>query len=151
LGRQGEMYVKISERRSEGEVLESYVTTTRNKAAAFRLIKKALKRHGQPEAITTDGLRSYRAAMSKLGNEEKQEIDRGVNNRGEQRSAAPTTRTGMPRFRRMKTLQKLASVLPTSTTTSTWSATSSIDRQGTPLGRVRRLVDRHGLRFGSKR
>ena len=31
-------------------------------------MKKALKRHGTPEAITTDGLRSYGAAMSELGN-----------------------------------------------------------------------------------
>jgi transposase-like protein len=39
-------------------------------------MKKALKRHGSPEAITTDGLRSYRAAMNELGNAEKQEVGR---------------------------------------------------------------------------
>ena len=44
----------------EGEVLESYVTKTRDKAAALSFMKKALKRHGSPEAITTDGLRSYK-------------------------------------------------------------------------------------------
>ncbi len=33
----------------EGEVLESYVTTTRDKAAALRFM--ALKRHGSPERI----------------------------------------------------------------------------------------------------
>lgn len=42
----------------EGEVLESYVTKTRDKAAALRFIKKAMKRHGKVKAITTDGLRS---------------------------------------------------------------------------------------------
>lgn len=31
-------------------------------------MKKALKRHGAPDAITTDGLRSYTAAMTELGN-----------------------------------------------------------------------------------
>ena len=31
----------------EGEVLESYVTKTRDKSAALRFIRKALKRHGQ--------------------------------------------------------------------------------------------------------
>jgi len=31
---------------------------TRDKAAALRFMKKALKRHGSPAAITTDGLRS---------------------------------------------------------------------------------------------
>jgi putative transposase len=46
-------------------------------------MKKTLKRHGSPEAITTDGLRSYRAAMNKLGNAEKQEVGRGANNRVE--------------------------------------------------------------------
>ena len=36
-------------------------------------MKKALKRHGSPEAITTDGLRSYKAAMTELGNADKQD------------------------------------------------------------------------------
>jgi putative transposase len=44
-------------------------------------MKKALKRHGSPKAINTDGLRSYGAAMSELGNREKQEIGRWANNR----------------------------------------------------------------------
>ena len=73
----------------EGEVLESYVTKTRDKAAALRFMKKALKRHGSPAAITTDGLRSYRAAMTELGNAEKQEIGRYANNRAEN-STAPS-------------------------------------------------------------
>ena len=39
----------------EGEILESFVTKKRDKAAALRFMKKALKRHGSPEGITTDG------------------------------------------------------------------------------------------------
>jgi len=58
----------------EGEILESYVTRTRDKGAALRFMKKALKRHGSRAAITADGLHSYRAAQ--LGNAEKQEIGR---------------------------------------------------------------------------
>jgi putative transposase len=58
----------------EGEVLESYVTRTRHKKAALTFMKKALKRDGSPEAVTTYGLRSYRAAMNELGNAEKQEV-----------------------------------------------------------------------------
>ena len=46
----------------------------RDKAAALTFMKKALKRHGSPDAITTDGLRSYRAAMIVLGNSDKQEV-----------------------------------------------------------------------------
>lgn len=34
----------------EGEVLESYVTHTRAEAAALTFVRKALKRHGSPEA-----------------------------------------------------------------------------------------------------
>lgn len=34
----------------EGEVLESYVTKTRNMAAALRFMKKTLQRDGSPEA-----------------------------------------------------------------------------------------------------
>ena len=51
----------------EGEVLESYVTETQDKAAALKFIKKALKRHGRPKAIVTDGLRSYGAALREIG------------------------------------------------------------------------------------
>ncbi len=114
-----EMYVRVSGEMvylwravdHEGEVLESYVTKTRDKAAALRFMKKALKRHGSPEAITTDGLRSYRAAMNELGNAHKQERGRYANNRAEN-SHLPVRRRerAMLRFRRMKTLQKFASV-----------------------------------------
>ena len=95
----------------EGEILESYVTRTRDKAAALAFMKKALKRHGAPERITTDGLRSYGAAMKELGNSERQEIGRHANNRAEN-SHLPLRRRerAMLRFRRMKTLQKFASV-----------------------------------------
>jgi putative transposase len=95
----------------EGEVLESYVTRERDKEAALRFMKKALKRHGSPEAITTDGLLSYKAAMTELGNQEKQEIGRWANNRVEN-SHLPFRRRerAMQRFRRMKSLQKFPSV-----------------------------------------
>ena len=95
----------------EGEILESYVTKTRDKAAALAFMKKTLKRHGAPERITTDGLRSYRAAMKELGNAERQEIGRHANNRAEN-SHLPLRRRerAMLRFRQMKTLQKFASV-----------------------------------------
>jgi putative transposase len=95
----------------EGEVLESYVTKSRDKAAALTFMKKAMRRHGRVEAITTDGLRSYRAAMKDLGCAHKQEVGRWANNRIEN-SHLPLRRRerAMLRFRRMKTLQKFASV-----------------------------------------
>jgi putative transposase len=114
-----EVYVKINGETHylwravdhEGEILESYVTKARDKAAALRFMKKALKRHGSPKAITTDGLRSYRAAMTELGNAEKQEVGRWANNRVEN-SHLPFRRRerAMLRFRPMKSLQKFASV-----------------------------------------
>jgi putative transposase len=45
----------------EGEALESLTTITRDKKAALVLMKKALKRHESPVAITTYGLCSYGA------------------------------------------------------------------------------------------
>ena len=51
----------------EGEVLESFVTWERDKAAALKFIKKAMKRYGRPGAIVTDGLRSYGAALKEIG------------------------------------------------------------------------------------
>ena len=107
----GEMHYLWRAVDQEGEVLESYVTRTRDKAAALKFMKKALKRHGSPEAITTDGLRSYRAAMDELGNAAKQEIGRWANNRVEN-SHLPFRRRerAMLRFRQMKSLQKFASV-----------------------------------------
>jgi putative transposase len=95
----------------EGKVLESFVTKERDKAAALKFMKKAMKRFGSPAPITTDGLRSYRAAMNELGNAAKQEIGRWANNRVEN-SNLPFRRRErtMLRFRQMKTLQKFASV-----------------------------------------
>jgi putative transposase len=114
-----EMYVKVNGEMvylwravdHEGEVLESYITKTRDKAAALRFMKKTLKRHGSPAGITTDGLRSYKAAMSELGNAHKQEIGRYANNRAENAHLPFRRRErAMLRFRRMKSLQKFASV-----------------------------------------
>lgn len=95
----------------EGEVLESCVTRKRDKSAALRFLKKALRRHGKAEAIVTDGLRSYPAAMRELGNLDRREVGRWLNNRAEN-SHLPFRRRerAMLRFRRLKSLQKFASV-----------------------------------------
>ena len=74
-------------------------------------MKEALKRHGSPETITTDGLRSYMAAMTTFGNTGKQKVGRWANNRVEN-SHLPFRRRewAMLRFRQMKSLQKFALV-----------------------------------------
>ncbi len=114
-----EVYVKISgEMRylwravdHEGEVLESFATVTRDKVSALTFIKKLSKRHGRPAVIVTDGLRSYGAAVKEIGNADRQVTGRWLNNRAEN-SHQPFRRRERARlrFRRMKTLQKFASV-----------------------------------------
>lgn len=96
----------------EGEVLESFVTTTRDKASALKFIKKALKRHGRPRSIVTDGLRSYGAALKEIGGADLQApVGRWNNNRAENSHLSFRRRErAMLRFRRMKTLQKFAAV-----------------------------------------
>ena len=90
----------------EGEVLESYVTKRRNKAAALKFLRKAMKRYGNPQIIVTDRCPSYGAAMKDIGNKDRQEVGRHKNNRAEN-SHLPFRRRerAMLRFRRMRSLQ----------------------------------------------
>ncbi len=114
-----EMFVKINGERHylwravdhEGEVLESFVTKKRDKKAALKFLKKAMRKHGNPEVIVTDGLASYGAALKEIGVADKQETGRWQNNRVEN-SHLPFRRreSAMLRFRRMRSLQKFASV-----------------------------------------
>jgi len=114
-----EMFVKINGERHylwravdhEGEVLESFVTRTRDRKAALKFLRKTLKRHGCVAQIVTDRLRSYGAALGELGIRERQETGRWRNNRAEN-SHLPFRRRerAMLRFRRMRSLQKFASV-----------------------------------------
>jgi len=95
----------------EGEVLESFVTKRRDRKAALRFLKKLMKQYGAPKMIVTDRLRSYRAAMSELGNATKQNTGRWLNNRAEN-SHLPFRRRerAMQRFRTTRSLQKFTSI-----------------------------------------
>jgi len=95
----------------EGEVLESFVTKTRYKKAALKFLKKTLKRHGPADKFVTDCLRSYGAALRELCIRDREETGRWANNRAEN-SHLPFRRRerAMLRFRRIRTLQKFASV-----------------------------------------
>ena len=95
----------------EGEVLESFVTKTRDKKAALKFLKKSMKRHGRPQVFVTDKLRSYGAALKEIGASDRQETGRWLNNRAEN-SHLPFRRreSAMLRFRRMRSLQKFAAV-----------------------------------------
>jgi len=52
----------------EGEVLEVFATKRRDRGAALKFLKRAMKRYGRPRSIVTDRLLSYRAAMNVIGN-----------------------------------------------------------------------------------
>ena len=129
----------------EGEVLESYVTKKRDKSAALRFMKKALKRHGQADKIVTDGLRSYPAAMRDLGNLERREMGRYLNNRAEN-SHLPFRRRerAMQRFRQMKSLQKFVAV-HASLTNHFNSERHLVDRQTFKLRRSAAMAEWQSL------
>jgi putative transposase len=95
----------------EGEVLESYVTKRRDRKAALKFLRKSMKRHGRPEVLVTDKFRSYGASMKVIGNADRQETGRWLNNLAEN-SHLPFRRRerAMLRFRKMRSLQKFVSV-----------------------------------------
>ena len=70
-----------------------------------------MRKHGRPEVIVTDRLRSYGAALKEIGNADRQETGRWLNNRAEN-SHLPFRRRerAMLRFRRLRSLQKFAAV-----------------------------------------
>ena len=114
-----EVFVKINGQRHylwravdhEGEVLESFVTKTRDRRAALKFLRKSPSRHGSPDVLVTDRLRCYGAALKDLGRGDDREMGRWANNRAEN-SHLPLRRRerAMLRFRQMRSLQKFASV-----------------------------------------
>ena len=86
-----EMFVKINGEGhylwravdQEGEVLEAFVSKKRDREAALKFLRKLMKRYGRPDAIITDRLRSYRAALRELGGSGLQQAGRWLNNRAE--------------------------------------------------------------------
>ncbi len=114
-----EVFVKLNGKRiylwraidHEGTVLESFVSKRRNKRAALKILRKLLKKYGQPYEIVTDKLGSYRAAMRELGLIKTHETRQYSNNRCEvshqhfrQRERA------MCKFRNLQSLQKFTSI-----------------------------------------
>ncbi len=95
----------------EGEALENFVTRKRDKVAAQRFLRKALKRHRPVEVIVTDRLASCGAALKAVGADNKHQVGRGPNNRVEN-SHLPSRRRerAMLRFRRMRSVQKFAAL-----------------------------------------
>ena len=86
-----EVFVKINGERhylwravdQEGEVLEAFVSKKRDRKAALKFLRKLMKRYPRPDAIVTDRLRSYRAALRELGGTGRHQAGRWLNNRAE--------------------------------------------------------------------
>ena len=114
-----EVFVKINGERhdlwravdQEGEVLEAFVSKKRDREAAVKFLRKLMKRYGRPDALVTDRLRSYRAALRRLGGSGLQQAGRWLNNRAEN-SHLPFRRRehAMLGFRRMRSLQIFVTV-----------------------------------------
>ena len=107
----GELHYLWRAVNQEGEVLETYVTKRRNRQATLKFLRKIMKRHGPSLTIITDKLRSYKAAMRQLGNQNKQDTTKYHNNQAEN-SHQPFRRRerAMNKFRAEKTLQKFVSI-----------------------------------------
>ena len=96
---------------SEGEVMDLLVQSRRNTAAAIRLMRKLLKKQGfMPEEVVTDQLRSYGAAIRKLGLSARHEQGQRQNSRAEN-SHQPTRRRErkMQRFKSPGSAQRFLS------------------------------------------
>ena len=95
----------------EGEVLEAFVSKKRDRKDALKFPRKQMQPYPRPGAILPDRLRSARAALRELGGSGLHKASRLLNNRVEN-SHLPVRRRedAMLRFRRMRSLQKFATV-----------------------------------------
>ena len=92
-------------------MLEVFATKRRDRKAALKFLKRAMKRYGRPGTIVTDRLRSYSAAMKEIGILERQDCGRWLNNRAENSHQPLRRREGaMVRFRDIETVQKFAAI-----------------------------------------
>ena len=96
----------------ESEVLDVLVQKRRNKAAALKLLRKLLKNQSfMPDAIVTDGLASYQAAMKVLGCRDRHQPGRLRDNNRVENSHLPVRRRErkMQRFKSQGQAQRFVS------------------------------------------
>ena len=137
-----EMVVRIKGKRmfmwravdKEGEVLDMLVQKRRNRAAALKLLRKLLKNQGfVPDAIVTDGLASYKAAMKILGCDYRRKPGRLRDNNRVENSHLPVRR-------RERKMQRFKSQGQAQRFTATHSAIYNI------FSTQRHLVSRNTMR-----
>ena len=111
-----EVFVKINGKQhylwravdQDGEVVDVYLQSRRDGAAAKRFFKRLLRNHGgEPRQIVTDKLRSYPVAHREVIPETIHVTDRYANNRVEQSHAATRVRErGMRKFKSVRQAQR---------------------------------------------
>ena len=116
----------------EGEVLESFVTKTRDRKAALKFLKKTLKRHGHSAEFVTDLMRSYGAALRELGISDRQETGRWANNGAEDSHKPFRRREKCSASGGREHCRSSRQSMPPSITTLTRSAPSTADRISRP-------------------
>ena len=115
-----EVFVKINGKQlylwravdQEGEVVDVFLQSCRDRAAAKRFFKRLLRRHGgEPREIVTDKLRSYGVAQRALLPETIHNTARYANNRAEL-SHQPTRvrERGMRRFKSTAQAQRFLTI-----------------------------------------
>ena len=114
-----EVFVKINGKQhylwravdQDGEVVDVYLQTKRDGAAAKRFFKRLLRSYGgEPRKIVTDKLRSYPVAHRELIPESIHVTDQYANNRAEQSHESTRVRErGMRKFKSIGQAQKFLS------------------------------------------
>jgi putative transposase len=111
-----EVFVKISGKQQylwravdqDGELVDVYLQTQRDGAAAKRFLKRLLRSHGsQPRKLVTDKLRNYGVAHRELIPEAIHSTQQYENNRAEQSHEATRARErGMRKFKSVRQAQR---------------------------------------------
>ena len=111
-----EVFVKINGKQhylwravdQDGEVVDVFLQTKRDGAAAKRFFRRLLQSHGgEPRKIVTDKLRSYGVAHRELMPDVIHDTSQYANNRAEQSHEATRVRErGMRKFKSMKQAQR---------------------------------------------
>ena len=114
-----EVFVKINGKQhylwravdQDGEVVDVYLQSKRDGAAAKRFFRRLIRSHGsEPRKIVTDKLRSYPVAHREVIPESIHVTDRYANNRAEQSHEATRVRErGMRKFRSIRQAQRFGS------------------------------------------
>ena len=115
-----EVFVKINGKQrylwravdQDGEVVDVYLQTKRDGAAAKRFFRRLLRSHGdEPRKIVTDKLRSYGVARRELMPDVIHDNSQYANNRAEQSHEATRVRErGMRKFKSVKQAQRFLGV-----------------------------------------